>query len=915
LVSNKTTKTIKVVTVKLCNRADTKTVNNKKKDRSKKQFLEAVKTKEILNNPKNNIPVGEYQDKHGIKEWLLKKKEIKHKIFNGKHGYKPFEKGRDEKSISAETLQSFIKDKKVFYDWVNKIKSRKRFEKYYLQPEEKKTRKNYYQALEYKDTEEKKESQSSTYTVEDTTTKEEKLTQAEKTNYTSYSKVKKPKSQSETMPRTIATEPPPPLADIANKMKHQKETTSEVQKKITSNTQEDDFQLVSNKQATKEKSIAFDEMSQIYLPKSLPPDCNFDEKIVDTTYELPVTVKITAHNSVNIFKNSRIVVGILRALQMVDKNTYLNPIDKNSKTPKLYRSSDLIPGNEDVLQYAEEPKKGKFDSYTMRIYISSNRDLNYYKQNQGFREYITTEKMVIDYNDLESTNPINAGFLVNVIARPETMSIYKARINQLLPDRSPRFNLSVQALHGPNQKTCRVFMIKCDKKNVVEIVKVLNKIVHPCINFFSFQSFLNMTPGKKLTVVLDQYNWSTNYRSLLLNGFKDNEDNIPMYVEEDDDMDLTEEEEELKNTSVSNYLRYHVRASNGEPLSEYVYPPCNGTREFLVTVANFYDGLNYMEVGRGELCRMMNDNATQAVFINPDEAITMSIEEDVWTTYERAEKILETNFEINHKESKNPYKRSKTSIVEERIVVLNEATKQTQDRAYKNTRSYANAVHKTSEPREERITSTTTTNKEIKNSNRMPKTYEPDILNEQKIKMNAMQQNISLLQQKLDKKLNELEEKTINMIEEKISFAVQEISTDLEQKLENNNTVLRGDILYQMGDLVKKEANGTTNTLIDTFKTLFAEHTVQIDTKIEVISKQKSPPLNNITNTNNNGQTITSLITNTYQKLSARLGTTTQCSILDNNENFEEESMIFENSTDREDYTCQNQLVEQNNGN
>jgi hypothetical protein len=203
--------------------------------------------------------------------------------------------------------------------------------------------------------------------------------------------------------------------------------------------------------------------------------------------------------------------------------------------------------------------------------------------------------MVIEYNNLESANPINVGFLDNIIARPEVASLYATRIENLLPTGSPRFNVTIQVLHGPNRTLCRVFMIKCDKKYVAQLTKLLIKHKTPMFDFFPFQSFLNMEEGKKLMVINNQNKFTNEHRSLLLNGFIDNDDNIPMFVEEDDTLELSEEEQELSKTTVSNYLRYNIRATEGEPLFSYVYPPINGVREFLVTVNNYYDALSYLE--------------------------------------------------------------------------------------------------------------------------------------------------------------------------------------------------------------------------------------------------------------------------------------------------------------------------------
>jgi hypothetical protein len=122
----------------------------------------------------------------------------------------------------------------------------------------------------------------------------------------------------------------------------------------------------------------------------------------------------------------------------------------------------------------------------MRLFIKTNKDLDHYKSNQDFKNYIGTSGMVIEYNNLETANPINVGFLENIIARPETANLYIAKVEKLLPIGSPKFTITVQALHGPNKTLCRVFMIKCNKKNLSTLVKLLIQIDNPIIEFFHF---------------------------------------------------------------------------------------------------------------------------------------------------------------------------------------------------------------------------------------------------------------------------------------------------------------------------------------------------------------------------------------------------------------------------------------------
>jgi hypothetical protein len=221
----------------------------------------------------------------------------------------------------------------------------------------------------------------------------------------------------------------------------------------------------------------------------------------------------------------------------------------------------------------EDPTTNKYKSYSVRVYIATNLELDEYKKDQKLINYLSGERISLEYNDLDTVLPPNVGFLENTIARSDTAKLHKERIRSMLSSDAPRFSLGVQTLYGPDQFTTRVFMIKCDKKHVKTLTKMLLEIPENQVKFFPWIEFNCLSPGQKLTVINEQTQYSTVFRSLILKGFCDYKDNVTMQAKDPNDMETNNSNQKFENILVTDYLRYHVKSSKGGNLFEYVFPP------------------------------------------------------------------------------------------------------------------------------------------------------------------------------------------------------------------------------------------------------------------------------------------------------------------------------------------------------
>jgi hypothetical protein len=151
------------------------------------------------------------------------------------------------------------------------------------------------------------------------------------------------------------------------------------------------------------------------------------------------------------------------------------------------------------------------------------------------------------------------------------------------------------------------------------------------IKFFSMNEFQSCLPGQKLKMVKTINEWSAACRSLLITGFIDNDDDVPMAFNEERYPD-----EPLTKISVTDFLANMVKAGDGKTLFHKVYPPFRGTREVLCELHQFAQAHSYSKVALGELSRTMDKEAMMLVFEEPDNAVIYARTHEVWEPHLRA---------------------------------------------------------------------------------------------------------------------------------------------------------------------------------------------------------------------------------------------------------------------------------------
>jgi hypothetical protein len=355
----------------------------------------------------------------------------------------------------------------------------------------------------------------------------------------------------------------------------------------------------------------------IYVPRYVPQLPPSKDPICQTSIVLPLSIKVLPNkNRQAKFRNSRIIFAVLSAMQKVYKDTYLGSLDDDPTITKIYNTKDIPLEITSLKEYLATPVQPKQNVFLVKIYIHTNHYLQDYQSNELLTDYLLKENIIININNLDNVNPVQLGFIEHIIPKNDTLQMHQNRLIKLLPHDTPKVQLHTSSLWGRTGERCKVCMVKCDKANKEGFLHAFDKHNNEkTIAFFPMSDCLSCTQDQKTTIVKRVNGWRAHYRSILINGFIDNDNNVPMVYNKDKEPDNN-----LSDVSVTDYLNNYVKNSQGENLFHHVYPPQNGIRQVVVKLVNFSHAASYIKVIHGELAREMDLEAQDLVFDDPTQA-------------------------------------------------------------------------------------------------------------------------------------------------------------------------------------------------------------------------------------------------------------------------------------------------------
>jgi hypothetical protein len=428
--------------------------------------------------------------------------------------------------------------------------------------------------------------------------------------------------------------------------------------KNTVQTNEDGWITPSAIASAKEKKHTSDEVSTRFLPVNLPL---FESEIHNTTptkYVLPITITIKSkRNSNHTYKGTRLLVALSKAFQMAYQDSYIGPLNTGSRL-QLIAHHEQVPMEQSKLhKYMMDTMVGINKTYSTKIIVHANNELKDFINNQNFRDYLNSELISIEYNNLDCVIPCNVGYIEHVTATRDNTLMHHAQIKKCLPDIAPHFQVILYKVQGLDNRSTYLVMVQSRKEDVSQLSRMLLQVEDKNkVTFFPWQSFQAVTDTKRQTLINDYKRWNTTFKSFLADGFKDNEQDVIMGTPYGN-KEYTDQEKGLHQLTVSDYLRQIVHPISKLKMFDYVYPAVLGKREFIISVDTYGDVESFLSVIQGELARIMDPTSIQKEFQSPFTAISQMNEPD-WTPFTRASTIKDT---VIIQMSKNFNKRTRTS--------------------------------------------------------------------------------------------------------------------------------------------------------------------------------------------------------------------------------------------------------------
>jgi hypothetical protein len=282
-----------------------------------------------------------------------------------------------------------------------------------------------------------------------------------------------------------------------------------------------------------------------------------------------------------------------------------------------------------------------------RLHFKSKNRLSEYKKNMQLQKYLAREHMVIEEMRLNSNNPPIVGYFEDIIPDPDILRMHTVRIRKYLPPNHPRFQLFAKTLYNYKRHGTRVVMVKCDEENLETLREMFLALDEKVVKFFSWKEFTSLQPQLRETAFQKQVLFNKYYRSVVMSGFKDNDDNVTMMVKPTQTGQIDDTKDPLEDVYVTDYLQEWIYAGNGSNLFYHVYEPIDGKRDTIVHVDNLAEANDYAKVVLAELTRVMNTDAKTMVISNLQEA-EAAAKNYKWKPYTKAAKLMEDRNRMNY---------------------------------------------------------------------------------------------------------------------------------------------------------------------------------------------------------------------------------------------------------------------------
>ena len=402
------------------------------------------------------------------------------------------------------------------------------------------------------------------------------------------------------------------------------------------------------------------DVSDIYAPRNVSFDyenrLNLEEFKKHINHRFSLVVRVNLKDSKLVIHEGRLLLALLRSFQKIMPFTSIIPFKKNSEENNIALEENIQYNDEFYKHFFELPKLNiRNKTFVTRLHFQSKKPFYWIKKNTFFQQWLQTEKIRLEENNIEDLHCPKVGFLTQSHPRMSLTKIYEERVKDLFQDETiPPFYCCVEEI-GSGQSHCKVIVVKAAEKHVMKFVNLFQKYaLKNTYKFIAWKQWTAMEPSKQIDLIQIQNNRLARSKSILLSGFVDDDIitmNHSFTTKMNDSLDWESEntinkedkdDEDLQvidiygDMTVRQFLLSKYKTGTGEPLFSFCFPVKYGMREFVVKNKHAQEAIDFCKVAKEDMLAYMSNDAPGMIFENLDSVLEKAQDHIPWESYTMA---------------------------------------------------------------------------------------------------------------------------------------------------------------------------------------------------------------------------------------------------------------------------------------
>jgi hypothetical protein len=266
-------------------------------------------------------------------------------------------------------------------------------------------------------------------------------------------------------------------------------------------------------------------------PTNNDPTNNEQKKA--TKHKTSWNIIVNPTKSAEQISTRRIVGGLLQAIKHKHLKTWMTTHPNHPYDPKEQGITDpnMIPTNKkEAEKYIEAIRTTKHGKLLFRLTFVSDVPMEEIIYDINFRKWLKSQKINMEISELKTPMPHYVGFFDTPLPETKKAKLMKARLDKLYNNRNLPFQIVLAPVYvDGHNNTTKFYMAVADETNV-EAVKLMFKSCFALTNhhFFPLDQYLSLHRQQKVKLIQQQNYYYATHRTILINGFTDENPPIDM---------------------------------------------------------------------------------------------------------------------------------------------------------------------------------------------------------------------------------------------------------------------------------------------------------------------------------------------------------------------------------------------------